>query len=219
MGVLDEVDDARLVGEDVSRLIFDRRAERYREAIDWARWILALLAPALRGGRNEAPALLFDINKLFESSVAAVARRAAPRHGMDVQTQDRGQSLALVVSGDSIEPAFVLRPDLVILRDNRVVVIADTKWKRIDLDRRGRPCPAEADMYQLHAYASAYRCHELALIYPAQGSVVVEEASFRLPAVDGRAPMVHVLAIDVGHDALPLRVGTRPLELVQLLEP
>lgn len=217
MGVLDEVDDARLTSAEVARLVFDRRAERYREAIDWARWILALLAPSLRGGQHEAPALLFDMNRLFESSVAAVLRRAALRQGLEVVTQDRSRTLAAIVSGDAVEAGYVLRPDLLILRQGRVAVIADTKWKRLELDRRGRPSPAEADMYQLHAYAGAFQCHELALIYPWEAADRVTEATFRLPGPEGRAATVHAVGIDVGDDAMPLRIGTGPAGLTQLL--
>ena len=218
MGVLDEVDDARLISSEIDHLVFDRRAERYRPAIDWARWILALLAPSLRGGQHEAPALLFDMNRLFESSVAAVLRRAALRHGLEVVTQDRSRALATIVSGDVVEPAFVLRPDLLILRQGRVVVIADTKWKRLELDRRGRPSPSEADMYQLQAYASAFQCHELALIYPWVAPDRVMEATFRLPARGGHATTVHVVGVDVGDDAMLLRIGTGPAELAQLFQ-
>lgn len=216
MGVLDEVDDGRLAGAEVDRLVFDRRAERYREAVNWARWILALLAPALRGGRHEAPALLFDMNKLFESSVAAVLRRAAPRHGLEVIAQDSRQTLAMVHSGDVIEPSYVLRPDLLLVRASQVLVVADTKWKRIEFDRKGRPAPAESDIYQLHAYASAYRCRELALIYPVEASRATAEVQFLLPPVGEQAATVHVLGVDIGEDSLPLRIGRGPEELERL---
>jgi 5-methylcytosine-specific restriction enzyme subunit McrC len=218
MGVLDEVDDARLTNAEIQRLVFDRRAERYREAIDWARWILVLLAPSLRGGQHDASALLFDMNRLFESSVAAVLRRSALRHGLDVITQDRSRALAAIVSGDVVDAGFVLRPDLLILRQGRVAVIADTKWKRLELDRKDRPSPSEADMYQLHAYASAFQCHELALIFPWAAPDRVVEASFRLPGREGRVTTVHVVGIDAGDDAMPLRIGMGPADLAQLLQ-
>ena len=216
MGVLDEVEDSRLTGAEVDRLVFDRRAERYREAIDWGRWILALLAPGLRGGRSKAPALLFDMNKLFESSVATVLRRAASRDGLEVITQDRGKSLAMVHSGDVIEPGYMLRPDLLITQANQILVVADTKWKRIEFDRKGRPSPDEADIYQLHAYASAYQCLELALIYPVEGDNVAGDTRFKIPAIGGVAATIHVIGIDIGDDSLPLCFGRGPQELVRL---
>lgn len=216
MGVLDEVDHSRLTSAEVDRLVSDRRAERYRAAIDWARWILASLTPSLRGGGHQAPTLLFDMNRLFESSMAAVLRRSAVPLGMDVVTQDRSRTLANMVSSDVVEPSFVLRPDLVVMERGVVAVIADTKWKLLPLDRRARPAPSEADMYQMHAYASAFQCRDLALIYPWDAQDQVTEAIFHLPGMEGRRTTVHVLGVDVGDDALPIRVGMGPPALTKL---
>ena len=212
MGVMHDVDDARLSGSDVERLAFNRQAERYRVAIDWARWILALLAPALRAGRTEAPALLFNMNRLFESAVATVARRRVHEEsGLEVEAQDTSQALVTVVSQDRVEPGFQLRPDLVFRRSHAVVGIADTKWKLLGCDSKRRLMPSEADMYQMHAYASAFECGELALIYPWRSELVqVVGAEFRLPMINGRVPVVTVLCLDVDDDSLALRVGRWP---------
>lgn len=211
MGVLDEVDDSRLTGAEVGRLTFDRRAERYRGAIDWARWILALLSPALRAGCNEAPALLFDMNRLFESAVASVARREARGVQVELAAQDTSRSLAMHVSAERVEAAFTLRPDLVFRQGGTVVAVADTKWKLPLPDRLQRLVPSETDMYQMHAYAAAFRCAELALVYPwSHGMAATVETRFRLPHFDGPPVHVTVLCIDVHDDALPLRLGQWP---------
>jgi 5-methylcytosine-specific restriction enzyme subunit McrC len=212
MNTLDGVDDERLSAADEDRLVFNRQADRYRPAMQWARWILALLAPSLRAGASEAPALLFAMNRLFEAAVELEARRQLGwRSGVDVEAQDRSRSLALAVDAQGVQPAYVLRPDLVFRREGRVVGIADTKWKLLECDSRRRPMPAEADLYQLHAYASAFRCRELALVYPWHaGLAQAAGTAFRLPTVDGEAPVVSVVCIDVGDDALPLRMGRWP---------
>ncbi|SFL90650.1 McrC family protein [Variovorax sp. OV329] len=211
LGVLDEVNDGHLAPLEVARLNFDRRAERYRTAIDWAGWILALLTPALRAGRNEAPALLFDMNKLFESAVANTLRRQAGRDpGLQVLTQNSTHSLATVAAAGREGPSFALRPDLVLQRGSEVVAIADTKWKLLELDREGRQVPSEADMYQMNAYATAFRCSELALIYPRHdGITAAVDTEFRLPPVNvnGTSATVRVLGVDVDDDRLPLRMG------------
>lgn len=212
MAVMDEVDDTRLSHPEVERLAFNRQAERYRAAIDWARWIIALLAPTLRAGRSEAPALLFDMNKLFESAVAVVARRRVYGvSGLTVEAQDATRALVTVVSPNRVEPGFQLRPDLVFRGGGTVIAIADTKWKLLGWDSKRRLMPGEADMYQMHAYASAYQCNELALIYPWRSALADAAAvEFRLPAVNGRSPVVTVICIDVHDDALPLRLGRWP---------
>jgi 5-methylcytosine-specific restriction enzyme subunit McrC len=217
MGVLYDVDDMRLSGPDVARLTFNRQAERYRAAIEWARWILALLAPALRAGRNEAPALLFDMNKLFESAVAKVVRkRIHGFSGVTVEAQDTSRSLVTMVGQDRVEAGFLLRPDLVFRRHGSVVGIADTKWKLVGQDSRGRLMPTEADMYQMHAYAAAFQCSDVALIYPWHPDTAsTTETELHLPANNGRAAVVRVICIDVHDEALPLRLGQWPISEFQ----
>jgi len=212
MGVMQDVDDARLGGLDVERLTFNRQAERYRAAIYWARWILALLAPALRAGRNEAPALLFDMNQLFESAVARVAsQHAHEQTGRRVDVQDTSRTLTTVVSAGSVEAAHKLRPDLVFSSAGQVTGIVDSKYKRLSGDKRGRLIPSEADMYQMHAYASAYRCPELSLVYPwHSGLANVSDTEFRLPSSNGLSPVVTVICIDISDDELPTRIGRWP---------
>lgn len=213
MGMLDSVEDARLSSTDVARLAFNRQAERYRAAIDWARWILALLAPALRAGRSEAPALLFDMNKLFESAVAKLVRTRM--HGLadvTVDVQDTSRNLVTMVDRERVEPGFILRPDLVFRHHGSVVGIADTKWKLLAQDSRGRLIPNQVDMYQMHAYAAAFQCTDVRLIYPWRNEFVGRpETEFRLPAAEGRVATVRVICIDVHADELPTRLGQWPL--------
>ena len=209
MNVLDDVDDGRLDVADRERLQFNRQAERYRIAIEWARWILDLLSPSLRAGVQQAPALLFDMNRLFESAVASEVRRQLRwRPELSLETQDTSRYLASFVTLDRVEPAFQLRPDLAIRLGTTVIAIADTKWKVVGIDRRGRPLPSEADLYQAHAYASAFGCQELALVYPWHAGLSrAQDSEIRLPAIDGRSPVVRVNCIDVGSDDLPLALG------------
>jgi 5-methylcytosine-specific restriction enzyme subunit McrC len=199
---------AKVFGELITLI----EAERCWAAIDWARWIIALLAPALRAGRSEAPALLFDMNKLFESAVAAVARRRVYEvSGLTVEAQDTTRALVTVVGQDRLEPGFQVRSDMVFRRGDAVVAIADTKWKLLGWDSKFRPMPGEADMYQMHAYASAFRCSDLALISPWRSALAnAAGVEFLLPVDNGRSPVVTVLCIDVHDDALPLRLGRWP---------
>lgn len=209
MGVFDEVDDGRLTATDLARLRFDRKAERYREAADWARSILALLAPALRAGRTEAPALLFDMNKLFESAIAHVVRRRLGHDkSVEVSVQDTSRSLVTIVGAGREELGFTLKPDLVIRRGAAVTAIADTKWKAVRLDAKRRPMPSEADLYQMHAYATAFRCADLALIYPWRDDLTAAVSTeLRLPTSDGRPATLRIVCVDVHDDALPVRLG------------
>src|SRR5690606_14972205 len=71
----EDVSDVRLQAGDLDRLVYDRHATRYKDAMTWARWILALLSPAHRAGKSTAPAFLFDMNALFERVAYQALRR------------------------------------------------------------------------------------------------------------------------------------------------
>lgn len=212
MGLFDEIDDTRLATAELKRLSFNRQAERYRPAIDWARWILATLSPSIRAGESEAPALLFGMNKLFEAAVASEAMRwARSVPGMTLESQDTSTTMVSMVSPDRIEPAFQLRPDMVFRRGQKVIAIADAKWKRIKVDAQKRMLPSEADLYQMNAYATAFRTHDLTLIYPwCSGLGNARGGELHLPLLDLRAPVVRVACIDVHDDMLQLRCGSWP---------
>ncbi len=63
--------------------------------------------------------------------------------------------------------------------------------------------------YQKNAYVTAFRCTELALIYPRQhGITAAVNTEFRLPPVNGTSATVRVLGVDVDDDRLPLRMGS-----------
>ena len=207
--VFDEVDGSEVTLRSIDRLVFDRHGERYRAAIGWARWILSLLSPSLRAGAQLAPSLLFDTNLLFQSAIASRLRRRLRAHSPTtrVETQVVGQHLAVVAHG-SDRRAFALRPDIVLRTDGQVATICDTKWKHVGISRHHDLVPTEADMYQMHAYAAAFGCGELALIYPwHEGLSESRETSFDLPVRNGSSPRVSVVCIDVRSDRFSVLRG------------
>ncbi|NYT77767.1 hypothetical protein H0A71_12240 [Alcaligenaceae bacterium] len=193
-----------------AELIPDRHVQHYGPAMRWAKWILQLLSPSLRAGSATAPALLFDMNQLFEQAVAKHLLRRVHRQGWRLSVQDTGYHLAHSADFEN-KPYFGLRPDLVLRNGPSVIAIGDTKWATVKMDERNRLCPPADHIYQLHAYATAYRCPDLALIYPSDGSDALPQATaFRLPTGGDISAQVHVLRVDVSKDGLPLMGAHRP---------
>lgn len=204
MAVFDDVADVPMEADALKRFPFDRQASRYRAATDWARWILSLLAPRLRAGDNAAPGLLFDMNLLFQSAVAnALRRHCADDDGMQVHTQDVGIHLGSVVNDK--RKAFALKPDIVVRDRGRVLVVADTKWKRLEGDAYASRGPSHADVYQMHAYASAYGCSSLTLVYPWHSDLsTAAPVAYELSTTGPTAPILRVALIDVSRSPLPV---------------
>jgi McrBC 5-methylcytosine restriction system component len=62
---------------------------------------------------------------------------------------------------------FATKPDIVIRQRGRVLLITDTKWKRIVgevFNPKGGA--SEVDVYQMMAYAQVYDCDRVMLLYP-----------------------------------------------------
>ncbi|MEZ5285549.1 MAG: hypothetical protein R2712_12255 [Vicinamibacterales bacterium] len=192
----DEVADVPPSADTYAQLKWDRKASRYRPAVEWARRIMSLLSPALRAGDAESPGLLFDMDRLWESAVAAELSRQLDEAGIRVQAQSGGRYLAAVAGTNA--RVVGLRPDLLLKRHGRVVGVGDTKWKRAEPDRNGFLIPNRDDVYQMNAYAAAYQCDRLALIYPwHEGLVGTRESVLELPGVGELRPRLQVMCIDV----------------------
>mgnify|MGYP002281427069 FL=1 len=66
---------------------------------------------------------------------------------------------------------LLMRPDISFLDENkRPLIMFDAKWKLID---NADPLAAlsAADLYQMSAYASAYGCSTIMLLYPEQADL------------------------------------------------
>lgn len=200
--VFDEVQPVPVTWQSLDRLVFNRQAERYRLAIEWVRWIVRLLSPGLRAGVNHAPGLLFDMNVLFQEAVAGALRRRVASGVVELETQARDHHLASLF-GAAQKRVFGLKPDLVLRRGREVAAIGDTKWKRLEVDASRALLPDEADVYQMLAYAAAYRCENLALIYPwHSGLVGSAETRFELPPIGDLHPTLSIVCVDMRSRAL-----------------
>ena len=217
MGLFEEVSSVSGDSQLLSRLVFDRHSSRYRIAIEWVRWILDVVSPNLRFDKNAAPGLLFDMNLLFESAVAGVVRRRAGSE-VRVVAQDTGRHLASV---PGVKRSFFgLRPDLVVRRGGVTVAIGDTKWKTLEVGSTGHLVPAVDDMYQMHAYAAAFQCEHLALIYPwHEGLTQSLETAFQLPMINALRPVVTVVCLDLHQGQYAAKRGAGSVEFGALFQP
>lgn len=141
-------------------------------ALNLARWLVAGVTPALDVGPRPLPAFSLDVGRLFEAFVAHLAADGLPDTCVAAQRAaplDRDQRVWL-------------RPDLVISRAGRPVVVLDTKYK---LDA----VPDSTDLYQLATYCQALGAAHGVLVYPAptaapplalQGGVTLHSLSLDL---------------------------------------
>jgi 5-methylcytosine-specific restriction enzyme subunit McrC len=154
-----DVRGLRVTDATFERLPSGRSSARYHDALLLARLLLAEHAPELRAGGAPVFALLFDMEVLWERYVAAAFRKLASARWR-IRTQ---LSRSFWQSGPSRRR---VKPDIVVedAATNRIVLIADTKWKVIE------DClPGNDDLKQMFVYNELFEAPRSVLLYPTVG--------------------------------------------------
>ncbi len=151
--------------KDFSMIHIDRTTEDYRILIEWSRFFLFNRSFTSFSGDTQSRALLFPMEKIYESYVAKYMKKVFGNDGWHVSSQDRGYYLF------DTQRKFALRPDIVISKDGHVIVL-DTKWKRLVPDSSQNYGMSQSDMYQMYAYSKKYaeengdKPSKVILLYP-----------------------------------------------------
>jgi 5-methylcytosine-specific restriction enzyme subunit McrC len=186
----DEMSDRRVTVRGIDGLRLDRTIRHWEPVFARARWLLSGLYPDIRTGDAVGSALLFNMEKLFETVLGLRLRHAS-------QARDGGRlSVGLESPVKNLATAgFQLRPDITIQSEVETIAILDAKWKRLDLGEANSGV-SSGDAYQMNAYASRYRCKRLALVYPASRDCPPGKISEFVLMTEER-PKLEVIAVDV----------------------
>lgn len=155
----------------------------YKIILQWCEIFLRRRAFTPYRADSKAFALLFDMNKLFESFVASEMRKwlcsaklsyenkefmgqiFGENKDFYLKTQEKSKYLAL--EGD--KNRFLLNPDIVgyqkQVQTDQALFIADTKWKILSQEKQNYSI-SQSDIYQIFAYLAKYQCKRGFLIYP-----------------------------------------------------
>lgn len=154
--------------QDFSRIVINRNTKDYDNLIKWSKVFLKNKSFTSFTGANSSSALLFPMEKLFESYVAQSLRKVLPE-GWTVSCQEKKHYLFEMLNGDD-HRRFSLIPDIVLRFNNDKetrTVILDTKWKRLNNQKECNYGISQSDMYQMYAYSKKYGTKEIWLLYPA----------------------------------------------------
>lgn len=188
------VDLSTNVDKDFAQCHFDRSTKNYGDLIEWSMVFLKNKSFTTFSGNADTLALLFPMESVYESYVAKKVKKLFSDAGWDVSCQDKGKYLF-----DNPEKRFALRPDIVLKKDERTIVM-DTKWKRLVNNSSCNYGISQADMYQMYAYAKKYAQKsndepaEVWLLYPVTEEMHSEREIYYCSA-DG--VKVHVAFLDL----------------------
>ena len=124
-------------------------------------------------GSEVAVALLFPMETVFESYIAALLKKELIPKGYSVSAQDRKYHLF-----DEPDKKFLMKPDIVVTRkSDGAKFIMDTKWKVL-AESKANYGISQADMYQMYAYQKKYSSENVTLLYPKTENVSRDDIEF-----------------------------------------
>ena len=155
-----EVDLSENYESDFAKITFGRNNKKYETILQWSMVFLRGNSFSTFAGSQVSLALLFPMEKLFESYVAALLRKAIDKKNYKVHVQDKRYSLF------NSPTLFSLQPDIVIedIHSGEMFVM-DTKWKLLS-EKSSNYGISQADMYQMYAYSKKYSSPNITVIYP-----------------------------------------------------
>ncbi|MBE5763695.1 MAG: restriction endonuclease [Clostridiales bacterium] len=175
LNYFETIDISHNIDADFAAISISRSNKEYDTLMRWSKVYLQHKSFDTFTGQTKAKALLFQMDKLFETYVAKLLRDAMEDTHYDVLTQDEGYYLF-----DEPEK-FKLIPDIVV-SDNSHNIILDTKWKNLNSNERHNYGISQADMYQMYTYSKKYdNAPVIYLLYPLNKDMaeLKEDLSFK----------------------------------------
>ncbi len=158
---------------------FHRLNERYRTALSLAKLLLAEQSHSGGAGDAQFRGFLLNMDQLFERYLGSVLDRSLRPLGL----RAREQCESSLDQGSE----FRIRPDLVIVRDRKPVLIVDAKDKLK---------PSREDLHQAITYCVTYGLRDAMLVYPS-----VDGSRERTLDITGSSGIrVHIHLFDLSGD-------------------
>ena len=150
-----EMPDVNVSEATFDKLVFNRKTQSYKNAINIAKLLLLQYHPDVTNGRNNVLALMFDMNRLWEQFVfVSLHKHKKPNTTITAQTS---KFFWQPKSGYRSK----IRPDIVVNKGRCDCVVLDTKWKNLNGYN-----PSPDDLRQMYVYHKYYGATRVALIYP-----------------------------------------------------
>jgi 5-methylcytosine-specific restriction enzyme subunit McrC len=143
-----------------NKIVYSRKTEAYRKAINIAKMILLNYHPDVQGGSHSVLALMFNMNILWEKFVYISLKKCLPKYLQNCKVIGQiPQVFWCPVNGK----AKTIIPDIVIENNDNTIVL-DTKWKDLENDKK----LSDNDLKQAFVYGVYFKSQETILVYPGE---------------------------------------------------
>lgn len=160
LNAFNSVDESNEYKSDFAKIVPDRKTADYQTALMWSKVFLMGKSFTSFSGSEVAFALLFPMETLFESYIAAQLKKMLGHSEYSLSAQDKTYHL---FDGPR---KFLMKPDIVIKNKALAqVFVMDTKWKVLSADKANYAI-SQTDMYQMYAYQKKYTSENVTLLYP-----------------------------------------------------
>lgn len=163
------VTDRPVSASDLDRIHLNRLNREYESILRLCRLLLEDSTLGIRSGAADQLALVFNMNRLFESAIESLLRRFQDQlriGGHPIEHVNRQVSLGTLFG------EFAMQVDVVVTDDRGQRTLIDTKYKTVGHSDRNSGL-SQSDFYQMHAYATAGdRSYDrVVLLYPSSRPV------------------------------------------------
>ncbi len=181
-----EMDDLKVTDSTFNKILYDRKTQRYKEALNIAELLLLNYHPDVQTGRKHVLALMFDMNLLWEKYVFNQLYPLTKK-GFKINEQVGKHFWGIRNKRNII-------PDIVVKHDNETFIL-DTKWKVIE-DAK----PSMDDIQQMFAYNMVFAATKSILLYPKVNHTTIAPEPFIPKLNSGKESYCQVTFVEVIKD-------------------
>lgn len=155
-----EMPDISITESNFDRLVYNRKTQSYKKAMDIAKLLLLHYHPDISRGRNDVLALMFDMNLLWEKFVYVSLRKY-----LNSASTINAQIKKLFWKPEQGANVRIC-PDIVIDKGLESCIILDTKWKNLNGNN-----PSHDDLRQMYVYHEYFGAKKVALVFPGYSDI------------------------------------------------
>lgn len=195
LNIFCEVDDIHKPSREyLAKVKFNRQNRIFERIFEYAKMFIFDLISDHSSAKHNSFSFMFDMNMLFEKFIYEFIKQENVLSGTDYESytlQAQGPQKNLLHAPN----AFMMKPDITISNGTDRKCIIDTKYKKLNKEKDKENLGiSNADVYQMYAYSSIYKCPKVIMLYPKHIENIEKEFQF----IDGS--LLFIRTVDIQRD-------------------